>query len=292
MFPVLGPMRLFASLLIGLAFPLTAFGLDNFGVPLNVQGLWWASPPGSESGWGVNIAQQGDTFMAAWFTYDETGNATWYVMPDGLEKGHSEFLGPLYRVSGPSFTGAFDPSKVSATQVGDLDIAFADSSHARFDATVNGALVTKFIVPQIFASPPLTCVTGGTPGSQPNYTDLWWKSPAGSESGWGLFLTHQGDVIFAVWFTYDTDGKPVWFVGSNVAKTGNATYSGPLYRTFGPPFSASPWDPSRVSAMPVGSATLTFTDGSNGTFAHTVEGFGRTDAITREVFASPPTVCN
>ena len=285
-------MRFFASLLVALAFPLTASGFDLFGAPLNVEGLWWASPPGSESGWGVNIAQQGDTFMAAWFTYDETGNAAWFVMPDGLTKGHSEFLGPLYRVTGPSFTGPFDPSKVSATKVGELDVAFTDASHARFEATVNGADVVKFIVPQVFANPPPTCVTGGSPGSMPNYTDLWWKSPAGSESGWGIFLTHQGDNIFAVWFTYDVDGKPVWFVGSNVVKTGNATYSGPLYRTFGPPFSASPWDPSRVSAMPVGSATLTFTDGSNGTFARTVQGISRSDAITREVFASPPTVCN
>jgi hypothetical protein len=168
------------------------------GVDFNAQGLWWANPPGSESGWGVNIAQQGSTFFAAWFTYDETGGAAWYVMPNGLLKGHSEFLGSLYRVTGPSFAGSFDPSKVAATQVGSLDVAFSDSSHARFEATVNGATVVKFIVREIFASPDPTCVAGGTPGAQPNYTDLWWKSPAGSESGWGLFLTHQGDDIFTV----------------------------------------------------------------------------------------------
>ena len=229
--------------------------------------------------------------MSAWFTYDENGSATWYVMPDGLLKGHTEFLGPLYRVTGPSFTGPFDSSKIVVKQVGDLDVAFGDSSHARFEATVNGVDILKFITPQIFATTAPTCVTGGAPGAQPNYTDLWWKSPAGSESGWGLFLTHQGDVIFTVWFTYDTDGSPVWFVGSNVTKTGNATYSGTLYRTFGPPFSASPWDPSKVSVMPVGSATLSFSDASNGTFTHTVNGFSRTDAITREVFASPATAC-
>lgn len=83
----------------------------------------------------------------------------------------------------------------------------------------------------------------------------------------------------------------MWFVGSNIVKTGNATYSGALYRTFGPPYSASPWDASKVSVMPVGNATLTFSDGSNGTFAHTVNGFTRTDAIVREAFSSPATVC-
>ena len=285
-------MRLFLALLFAAALPLTsAAQTPTLGPDFNIQGLWWAKPPGSESGWGVNIAEQGQTFMAAWFTYDATGSATWFVMPDGLLKGHTEFLGPLYRVTGPSYTGPFDPSKVAARQVGDLDVAFVDASNARFDATVDGIGVTKFITPQIFGSPVPTCVTGGAPGAQPNYTDLWWKSPAGSESGWGLFLTHQGDVVFTVWFTYDTDGRPVWFVGSNITKTGNATYSGTLYRTFGPPFSASPWDPSKVSAMPVGSATLSFSDASNGTFTHTVNGFSHSDAITREVFASPATAC-
>lgn len=282
-------MRFFLALLLASVLPLSAVAqtFNDF----NAQGLWWTNPPGSESGWGVNIAQQGSTFFAPWFTYDQNGQATWFVMPDGLQKGQSEFLGPLYRVTGPSFTGPFDSSKVSAMQVGDLDVAFADSSHARFEATVNGLDLVKFITREIFASPVPTCVTGGTPGPQPNYTDLWWKSPAGSEPGWGLFLTHQGDDLFTVWFTYDTDGSPVWFVGSNITRTGNGTYAGTLYRTFGPPFSASPWDPSKVSVMPVGSATLTFSDNSNGTFARTVNGFSRTDAITREVFASPQTVC-
>jgi hypothetical protein len=41
-----------------------------------------------------------------------------------------------------------------------------------------------------------------------------------------------------------------------------------------------------------GDVTLTFSDGSNGTFTRTVQGISRSDAITREIFASPPTVCN
>lgn len=34
-------------------------------------------------------------------------------------------------------------------------------------------------------------------------------APAGAESGWGVNFTHQGDTIFATWFTYD-DGTPLW----------------------------------------------------------------------------------
>ena len=41
----------------------------------------------------------------------------------------------------------------------------------------------------------------------PNYQGLWYNAPAESESGWGINLAHQGDVIFATWFTYDAAGK-------------------------------------------------------------------------------------
>ena len=37
-----------------------------------------------------------------------------------------------------------------------------------------------------------------------NYQDLWWVAN-GAESGWGVNLAHQGDNLFASWFTYDTD---------------------------------------------------------------------------------------
>ncbi len=42
--------------------------------PVNYGGLWWKSPPGSESGWGMNLAHQGDDIFTTWFTYDGTGN--------------------------------------------------------------------------------------------------------------------------------------------------------------------------------------------------------------------------
>ena len=49
-----------------------------------------------------------------------------------------------------------------------------------------------------------SCLALATPASSaPNYQGLWWNAPPNSESGWGINLTHQGDVIFATWFTYD-----------------------------------------------------------------------------------------
>ena len=129
-----------------------------------------------------------------------------------------------------------------------------------------------------------------TAGATPNYQDLWWRS-GGSESGWGVNITHQGDILFMTWFTYGGDGKGMWLVGSNVSKTGNGTYSGMLHRTWGPPFNAQPWDPAKVTRMPVGSVSFNFSDAGNATMTYTVEGVTQSKPITRLLYATPATVC-
>ena len=65
-----------------------------------------------------------------------------------------------------------------------------------------------------------------------NYHGLWWNSPAGSESGWGINFAHQGNLLFATWFTYDASGKGLWL--SMTASKLDNTYIGTLYQTGGP----------------------------------------------------------
>src|SRR5436190_12858246 len=83
--------------------------------------------------------------------------------------------------------------------------------------------------------------------AQINYQGLWWNAPAGSESGWGINIAHQGDVIFATWFTYDGTGK-AWWLSMTAQKTAPGVYTGDLYQTRGPAFSAVPFTPTDVTA--------------------------------------------
>ena len=46
--------------------------------------------------------------------------------------------------------------------------------------------------------------------------------------GMGINLTEQGDTIFATWFTFGQDGKPLWLVAA-AARTGPNVYAGKLY---------------------------------------------------------------
>ena len=125
-----------------------------------------------------------------------------------------------------------------------------------------------------------------------NYQDLWWASPGGSESGWGLNITHQGTNIVATWFTYDADGSPLW-VSATLAKGVGETFSGALIKTAGPAFNALPFDPNAVTRSTVGTATLSFSDGNSGAFDYTLNGIMQHKTITRQLFNPPAgTVCH
>ena len=256
----------------------------------NYQGLWWNAPAGSESGWGINLAHQGDIIFASWFTYDLTGKGLWLVMT-APKTAPNTYSGTLYQTTGPPFNAVpFNPAAVVGTNVGTGTLTFSDANNGTFAYTVNGVSQMKNITRQVFGSLP-TCTSGaGNPAAATNYQALWWAAPASSESGWGINFAHEGDTIFATWFTYDLDGKPMWLVVT-APKIAPGTYSGTLYRTTGPAFNAVPFNPASVAPTAVGTVTLNFTDGNTGTFAYTVNGVAQVKAITREVFSGSGTIC-
>jgi hypothetical protein len=258
----------------------------------NASGMWWNAPANSESGWGINFAHQNDTIFATWFTFGLDGRPLWLVVA-ATKTAPNVYSGTLYTGTGPAFDASpFDPALVTRTPVGLATFTFSDANNAAFAYTVNGISQTKAITREAFASPVPTCTWGeqSNLALATNFQDLWWATPAGSESGWGLSLTQQGDTIFAAWFTFGRDGKPLWLVAA-AARIGPDVYAGKLYTGTGPAFNSAPFDSSKVIATEVGNVTLTFADGNNATFAYTVNGITQGRSITREVFAPPGTVC-
>ncbi|HKU86930.1 MAG TPA: hypothetical protein VJV77_11400 [Casimicrobiaceae bacterium] len=257
----------------------------------NYEGLWWNAPAESESGWGINFAHQGDIIFATWFTYDDAGKAWWLSMTAD-KTADATYSGTLYRTTGSAFNAVpFDKSKFTATPVGNGTLHFTDDNNGTFAYTVSGVTQTKPITRQAFGPLP-KCTFGAQPdlALATNYQDLWWNAPGGSEDGWGVNFTHQGDTIFATWFTYGTDTAPLW-LSATTAKIATRTYAGDIYRTTGPAFNAAPFLPANVKATKVGTLTLTFANGNAGTFDYTVDGMRQTKPITRQVFRSPGTVC-
>jgi hypothetical protein len=270
------------------------------GAVLNFSGLWYKAPAESESGWGINFSHQGDTLFASWFTYDMTGKGWWLVMT-ATNTGGNTFTGDLLEAAGPAFDAVpfpplGSPGGITGSTVGSGTLTFTDVNNGTFAYTVNGISQTKAITRQVFGPLP-TCAFSAQNNlaAATNYQDLWWAAPAASESGWGINFSHQGDTIFATWFTFDRDRTPMWLVVT-ADKTGPGVYTGTLFRTTGgPPFNAVPFPPIGSPGGPmftaVGTATFTFSDGNNAQFAYTVMGVAQTKAITRQIFRTGGTGC-
>jgi len=129
----------------------------------NFQDLWWAAPAGSESGWGLNLTQQGTTIFATWFTYDAKQNPLWLSVtaPQG---GPNTYTGTLYLTNGPAFGSvAFDPTKVGRTAVGTASFTFSDGNNGMFAYNVNlgdgvdKGYQAKAITRQVFRAPGTVC---------------------------------------------------------------------------------------------------------------------------------------
>jgi lysyl endopeptidase len=119
-------------------------------------------------------------------------------------------------------------------------------------------------------------------GTNVDYSDLWFN-PA--ESGWGLnIVQHASQNIFAVWFVFDANGKPMWYTLPGGGWTGPTTFAGTLFATTGPPASATSFNASSVKVREVGSATISFNDANHGTFSYTIDGVSGTKAISRQPF--------
>jgi hypothetical protein len=271
------------------------------GAILNFSGLWYKAPADSESGWGINFAHQGDVIFASWFTYDMTRKGWWLVMTANNSGGNT-FTGALLEATGPPFDAVpfppqGSPGGITGAAVGTGTLTFTDANNGTFTYTVNGTSQVKAITRQAFGPLP-TCAFSASNNlaAATNYQDLWWAAPAGAESGWGINFSHQGNKIFASWFTFAHDRTPMWLVVT-ADRTPAGTYTGTLFRaTGGPPFNSVPFppigSPGGAIFASVGTATISFSDGNNASFAYTVDGVSQTKAITRQVFRPAGTVCH
>lgn len=120
--------------------------------------LWF---PPDESGWGVNIIEQGDTIFATLFVFDVQGRPHWYVASSlarssPASDGRYAFTGPLYETAGPYFGNAFNPAVVTRRQVGSMTFDVRDRSSATLSYTADGTSVTKTVSRYAFRKNSLT----------------------------------------------------------------------------------------------------------------------------------------
>jgi hypothetical protein len=161
------------------------------------------------------------------------------------------------------------------------------------------ALLIAVLAPA-FAAAQYNSYTSYAPGTAPSYEGLWWDA---AESGWGLSIAHQGDVLFAVWYTFDRDGTPTWFLmpearlsdmDDMVSTMGDVemmmgmgrqapSYTGALYR---PGMSAG-----KLVMTQVGVGTVLFNGRDRAVFAYSVGNFAGSKDVSRMVYDAAAPSC-
>ena len=247
----------------------------------NFTDLWWDP---AEPGWGLNLNHQSDLLFATLFTYAADGRGMWFFASSLPRLDDGVFNGVLYRATGPPFD-AQRWGPINVVEVGTMSITFAGPGRAVLRYSVGQSQVTKSIERQRFDVAPVCGFTAGSRAASVNYQDLWWQP---REPGWGLNLSHQGDVIFATLFHYGADAAPSWLVASALRRAPGGGFEGALYRATGSGFD-SRWSPSVLEE--VGNMRLTFSSGEAGTLTYSVLGATVIKSIERQVFASRPTLC-
>jgi hypothetical protein len=74
-------------------------------------------------------------------------------------------------------------------------------------------------------------------------------------------------------FTYDANGKPVWFAMTNLSQDfGPGIYSGAIYRIHGPPWLGVAYDTSKWFAVEAGFARFNLQGNDTMDFIFTLDG--------------------
>lgn len=210
---------------------------------------------GNHSGTQANVSFSGQNVTSTW-------KASWSEgTTEGGSSGSGLFTlnGSGYLLRGGLFGGGGSCSNTGLSEAaGNLDF------YSRLDL--------------IFPSIQQYIASAGGNGPSRDYTGQWDLS---SESGRGLSMFSFGDLLFALWFVYDGQGRAAWYQ-LDPRWTGRDVASGRVVRWTGSPWGPT-YDPGARVLIEVGTFTLTFTSATTANFSYNVDGVNRAIVLTKIV---------
>ncbi len=98
----------------------------------NFTDHWWGA--GAQAGWGVQISHQANKVFFGWYSYNDTGSATWLVGIGQVDTGlQNRFTGELYQVPiGVAFSDMFTPTQPQTNVVGSFALNFSNGEKGAF----------------------------------------------------------------------------------------------------------------------------------------------------------------
>ncbi len=275
---------------------LATFSVAGHAQTANLVGFWWKP---TESGWGLSIQQQGARTFAVWFTYDAQAKPVWYTL-DCAFTGNV-CAGDLVTGSGTPLSQITGPANVTPSKVGTGSLTTTGTNRLSLAYTIGSVTQTKAdLEPQNFvdaAQVPLCSLQSvSSRTSLTNYTDHWWGGE--SASGWGIQISHQGNLVFAGWYSYNEQRTATWITAQGTQDPANSRrFTGTLYQVnTGIAFSQISGPISQSNVSVAGTFEFNFADGERGTFTYSLPAFGivnRSLAIQRfAVSSGAVNVCN
>ena len=183
------PLRRLAALLVAALLSSAASAATVLERSPFAQGFWWT--PG-QPGSGFEMFNANGQAMVTWYTYEQSGRAVWYTA-----QGTVASLGDSWPLLKHRWVNG---RKAEPTVVGSLKLVVKTAESAEIRWELDGRSGAYGISPFIQSGVVNEVDHSGT-----------WFDPA--NSGWGLSLLEQGDVLGGALFTYTPDGEPTWAAG-------------------------------------------------------------------------------
>lgn len=251
-------------------------------LPPKLEGLWW-NP--AEPGWGLVLDrnERGAVF-AAWLTYGDDGQSTWFLMSNGMSTETNVVEGPVYALRGTPFSSTARGEASAGEKVGRFSIRFDGADSGEFTFNVNGrqgrSPISRLVIRQ-----PNGEVCSRNRG-------VWEMDGL---HGWAVSLEGSyfpGCMLHATLLTYDDAGKAMWafagltpFSPGRPSLSGNIPYLlGDIRRPQGTPYGLT-HNPAQFSVGPVmGQWESTFEQGYNAEFRMQLGMHGRNQFLNVERF--------
>jgi hypothetical protein len=208
---------------------------------------------GTHSGFSSNVQFQGDPQIVT-----SAARSSW---AEGTTEGGSSGSG-LFTLNGTDYQlrGGLYGGGASCDNTGQSEANGNVDYYSRFD--------------QVY--PSLQQWLGTATGPTRDYTGAWFVP---TESGWGLTVFNFPGQMFALFFVYDSQGRPQWYRFQG-AWTGSDVVTANLDRATGAAWSAT-FNPNAVSYSTIGSATMTFTSATAATLTFNDGTVNRTVTLSK-----------
>jgi len=136
-----------------------------------------------------------------------------------------------------------------------------------------------------------TVATGSCLAETPfsvDVSDLWWDP---NESGWGINLAQQDNLVFATMFVYGPDGRPRWYSASSMngvqgTSAAVTSFSGKLSESTGPRQPGT-FNPSEVARREVGNITFETISDNSAQLSYSVDGVLVSKRVQRLTMKGP-----